>query len=99
MKQLVIGIYIRFTSFHFILQFKVRIVVKEWQFSDGSHSLNNFRVSSQQSHNGPTHVLSTGRKLYITVMEGKNLAAKDKSGKFEPYVKLQYGKVGDTGSI
>ena len=29
-------------------------------------------------------------------MEGKDFAGKDKSGKFDPYVKLQYGKVGKT---
>ncbi|KAF7836908.1 synaptotagmin-5 isoform X1 [Senna tora] len=80
-------------------ELKVRIVVKEWQFSDGTHSLNNFRVNSLQV-NGSSHLLlRTGRKLHVTVLEGRNLAAKDKSGNFEPYIKLQYGKVGDTGSI
>ncbi|XP_028786874.1 extended synaptotagmin-1-like [Neltuma alba] len=74
-------------------ELKVRIVVKEWQFSDGSHSLNNFRLNSQHSLNGSSPLLPrTGRKLNITVVEGKNLSAKDKSGKFEPYIKLQYGK-------
>lgn len=29
----------------------------------------------------------------VTVVEGRNLTAKDKSGKCNPYVKLQYGKV------
>ncbi|KAF7819880.1 synaptotagmin-5 isoform X1 [Senna tora] len=75
-------------------ELKVRIVVKEWQYSDGSHSLTKFSVSPQHSLNGSSNLLSrTGRKLNITVVEGKNFAAKDKSGKFDPYVKLQYGKV------
>lgn len=71
------------------------IVVKEWQFSDGSHSLNSIRSSnSQQSINGsPNFQLKTGRKISVTVAEGRDLAAKDKNGKFDPYIKLQYGKV------
>ncbi|XP_019457985.1 PREDICTED: extended synaptotagmin-1-like isoform X2 [Lupinus angustifolius] len=74
-------------------ELKVSIVVKEWQFSDGSHSLNNIRANSQQSLNGSSNLqLKTGRKLIITVVEGKDLATKDKSGKFDPYFKLQYGK-------
>lgn len=74
------------------------IVVKEWQFSDGSHSLNSLRSSSsQQSINGsPNFQLKTGRKISVTIVEGKDLAAKDKSGKFDPYIKLQYGKVSGT---
>ncbi|KAK3225323.1 hypothetical protein Dsin_005185 [Dipteronia sinensis] len=72
----------------------VKLVLKEWQFSDGSHSLNNFRVGSQQSLNGSSNFLSiTGRKVSITVVEGTDLVLKDKSGKFDPYVKLQYGKI------
>ncbi|XP_004512919.1 uncharacterized protein [Cicer arietinum] len=75
-------------------ELKVSIVVKEWQFSDGTHSLNNFRNNSQQSLNGSSNLqLRTGTKLNITVVEGKDLAAKEKSGKFDPYIKLQYGKV------
>ncbi|XP_061357579.1 synaptotagmin-5-like isoform X2 [Gastrolobium bilobum] len=75
-------------------ELKVSIVVKEWQFSDGSHSLNNLRSSSQQSLNGSSNLqLRTGRKLNVTIVEGKDLAAKEKSGKFDPYIKLQYGKV------
>ncbi|XP_015966672.1 synaptotagmin-5 [Arachis duranensis] len=74
-------------------ELKVSIVVKEWQYSDGTHSLNSLRSSSQSSVSGSSNIqLRTGRKLNITVMEGKDLAAKDKSGKFDPYVKLQYGK-------
>ncbi|KAJ4713403.1 Synaptotagmin like [Melia azedarach] len=72
----------------------VRLVVKEWQFSDGSHSLNNFRVSSQQSLYRSSNFLSgTGRKINVIVMEGKDLMSKDRSGKYDSYVKLQYGKI------
>ncbi|CAL5186561.1 unnamed protein product [Lathyrus oleraceus] len=76
-------------------ELKVSIVVKEWQFSDGTHSLNKLRNNSQQSLNGSSNLqLKTGKKLNITVIEGKDLAAaKDKYGKFDPYIKLQYGKV------
>ncbi|XP_034673142.1 synaptotagmin-5 isoform X2 [Vitis riparia] len=71
----------------------VRLVVKEWQFTDGSHSSNNFRVSPQQSLYGSSNFPSgTGRKINITVVEGKDLIA-NKSGRCDPYVKLQYGKV------
>lgn len=73
----------------------MRLVLKEWQFSDGSHSLNNYHLSLRQSINGTSTVLAnTGRKINITVVEGKDLVAKEKSGKYDPYVKLQYGKVG-----
>lgn len=72
----------------------VRLVLKEWQFSDGSYSLNNFPLSSRNSLNGSSNLLSkTGRKLNVTVVEGKDLISKDRNGKCEPYVKLQYGKV------
>ncbi|KAK3020602.1 hypothetical protein RJ639_046688 [Escallonia herrerae] len=71
----------------------VRLVLKEWQFSDGSHSLNASHLNFQQSLNGSSNFLSiTGRKIYVTVVEGKDLAVKDKFGKSDPYVKLQYGK-------
>ncbi|KAJ7975131.1 putative Synaptotagmin [Quillaja saponaria] len=71
----------------------VSLVLEEWQFSDGSHSLNNSRISSQQSLYGSSHLLSrTGRKINITVVEGNDLTVKDKSGKCNPYIKLQYGK-------
>lgn len=72
----------------------MRLVLKEWQFSDGSHSLNNFHSGSQQSLSGSSNFISrTGRKINVTVVEGKDLMPKDKSGKCDPYVKLQYGKV------
>jgi hypothetical protein len=76
----------------------VSIVVKEWQFSDGTHSLKNLRNNSQPSLNGSSNIqLRTGKKLNITVVEGKDLAtAKEKSGKFDPYIKLQYGKVSNS---
>ncbi|XP_059644013.1 uncharacterized protein LOC132285804 [Cornus florida] len=71
----------------------VKLVLKEWQFSDGSHSINSFQLSSRQSLNGSSNFPSrTGRKIYVTVVEGKDLVAKDKFGKCDPYVKLQYGK-------
>ncbi|XP_042388775.1 extended synaptotagmin-1-like isoform X1 [Zingiber officinale] len=62
----------------------VRLVLREWQFSDGSTIL-----SKSVPHYLQTR---TERKLKVTVLEGRNLATKDKSGKCDPYVKLQYGK-------
>ena len=77
-----------------VLQLAVRLVVKEWQFSDGSLSFNNFRASSQPSLNGSSNFFSrTGRKINVTVVEGKELITKEKCGKCNPYVKLQYVKV------
>ncbi|KAF8399118.1 hypothetical protein HHK36_014983 [Tetracentron sinense] len=79
----------------------VKLVLKEWQFSDGSNILNNFfHIGSQQSLGGSSNFQSrtsnfqsrTGRKINVTVMEGKDLSGKDKFGKCNPYVKLQYGK-------
>ncbi|KAJ4960703.1 hypothetical protein NE237_020613 [Protea cynaroides] len=73
----------------------VRLVLKEWQFSDGSNNslVNISHLYSQQSLNGSSSIQSmTGRKLNVTVMEAKDLIAKDRSGKCDPYVKLQYGK-------
>ena len=88
-------VFIFFPLFKLILQLTVRLVLKEWQFSDGSHSLNSYHLSLRQSINGTSTVLArTGRKINITVVEGKDLIAKEKSGKCDPYVKLQYGKVG-----
>jgi len=76
----------------------VRLVIKEWQFSDGSVSLrNSLSRQSQPSIYGSSNLQSrTGRKLMVTVVEGRNLTTRDKSGKCDPYVKLQYGKVGCT---
>nr|TKR90327.1 C2 domain-containing family protein [Populus alba] len=72
----------------------VKIVVKEWQFSDGSLSLNKFNISSQKLMYGSSILLSrTGRKINVAIMEGKDLISKERSGKCDPYVKLQYGKV------
>ncbi|XP_065860725.1 uncharacterized protein [Euphorbia lathyris] len=72
----------------------VRLVLKEWQFSDGSHSFNKFPVSSLQSINGSSNSFPrTGRKINVIVVEGKDLTGKERSGKCNPYVKLQYGKV------
>ncbi|KAI8528684.1 hypothetical protein RHMOL_Rhmol12G0166700 [Rhododendron molle] len=68
----------------------VKLVLKEWLFSDGSYSLNSFGRSSRP---GSSNFLTrTGRKICITVVEGKDLLVKDKFGKSDPYVKLQYGK-------
>lgn len=73
----------------------VRLVLKEWQFSDGSiSSSNSLSGISQPSLHSSSHLqLTTGRKLKVTVVEGRNLTTKDKSGKCDPYIKLQYGKV------
>lgn len=78
-----------------VLQLKVKLVLKEWQFSDGSHSMNNFHLNSRASSlYGSSNLLTrTGRKIYVTVVEGKDLMVKDRFGKCDPYVKLQYGKV------
>ncbi|KAL6550102.1 MYF24 [Orobanche minor] len=71
----------------------VRLVLKEWQFSDGSHSLTSFGTGSRHPVSGPSNYLSkTGRKICITVIEGKDLVVKDKIGRSDPYVKMQYGK-------
>ncbi|XAR51289.1 hypothetical protein NMG60_11005883 [Bertholletia excelsa] len=72
----------------------VKLVLKEWQFSDGLHSFNGALQSSRQSLYGSSNVVHrTGRKICITIVEGKDLMVRDKFGKSDPYVKLQYGKV------
>lgn len=80
----------------FVFQLAVRLVLKEWQFSDGSVSLlSSINSQSLPSLNGSSSLQpKTGRKLMVTVVEGRNLPGRDKSGKCDPYVKLQYGKVG-----
>nr|GEX27569.1 C2 domain containing protein [Tanacetum cinerariifolium] len=72
---------------------KVKLTLKEWQFSGGLHSLSGSHLSTRASSLfGSTTNLQpkTGRKIYVTVVEGKELLEKDRSGK--SYVKLQYGK-------
>lgn len=73
----------------------MRLVLKEWQFADGSVSSNNTSViGSQRSMNRPSDDHPrTGRKIKLTVVEGRDLVVKDKAGKSNAYVKLQYGKV------
>lgn len=75
-------------------EIKVKLVLREWQFADGSRSLHSHNTSSSdQPLLGSSNFHSpTGRKLKITVVEGSNLAGKDKSRKNDPYIKLQYGK-------
>ncbi|CAA7397692.1 unnamed protein product [Spirodela intermedia] len=73
-------------------ELSVKLVLKEWHYSDGSHSLNSTAsILSQPSNSGfSSFQLGTGRKVKMTVIEGKNLLTK--SGKCSPYVKLHYGK-------
>ena len=79
----------------FCLQLTVSLVLKEWQFSDGSVTLSNSLSNEFQcSIDGSPKLQSrTGRKLRVKVVEGRALAVNSKSGKCDPYVKLQYGKV------
>ncbi|KAM1740389.1 hypothetical protein EV2_016335 [Malus domestica] len=71
----------------------VKLVLKEWQFSDGSH-VDSSLLTPRRSLFGSSNFLpKTGRKVNVTVMEGKDLVSKDRSGKCDPYVKLQYGKI------
>ncbi|CAH9143924.1 unnamed protein product [Cuscuta epithymum] len=73
----------------------VKLILKEWQFSDGSHTSRISHAGSEQPFNGsPTFPSNTGRKINVTVIEGKNLPSKDRNGKSGTgtYVKLQYGK-------
>lgn len=73
----------------------MRLLIKEWLYSDGLASWSKAHaVSPQQSIDDKTNFEPrTGKKLSITVLEGQNLSV-PKSGKCDPYVKLQYGKVG-----
>ncbi|CAO2185477.1 unnamed protein product [Urochloa humidicola] len=71
----------------------VSLVLKEWQFSDGSVTLNNSLSNGLHSLDGSPKLQSiTGRRLRVRVVEGRALTANSKSGKCDPYVKLQYGK-------
>ncbi|CAM8975289.1 unnamed protein product [Rhodiola kirilowii] len=77
-------------------ELKVRLVLKEWQFGEGSpaRSPNFHASSSRQSLNSLSSLpYKTGRKIRITIVEGKDIIARDKSGKTGAYVKLRYGKV------
>ncbi|CAA7053104.1 unnamed protein product [Microthlaspi erraticum] len=71
----------------------VKLLLKEWHFSDGSHSLNSGHSSSLQSLDASSSSLlsKTGRKIIVTVLAGKNLVS-DEAGKCDASVKLQYGK-------
>nr|GLL21967.1 synaptotagmin-5-like isoform X2 [Ipomoea trifida] len=76
-------------------ELSVKLALKEWQFSDGSHTTRLPQIGSQPSLNGSSNFpLNTGRKIYVTVIEGKNLPSKGRHGKSGSgtYVKLQYGK-------
>ncbi|XP_062198964.1 uncharacterized protein LOC133901402 isoform X2 [Phragmites australis] len=75
-------------------QLTVSLVLKEWQFSDGSVTLGNSLSDGLQSpFDGSQKLQSrTGRKLRVRVVEGRALTVNSKSGKCDPYVKLQYGK-------
>lgn len=75
-------------------QLTVKLVLREWTFSDDTNHLNNpSYISSQQSiYRASSIQPKTGRKLIITVMEGRDLVGRDKFGKSDSYIKLQYGK-------
>ena len=73
-----------------LLLISVNLVLREWQYIDGfrslhSHSTSNSQHSLLESSNFHS---PTGRKLKLTVVEGNNLARKDRSRKSDPYVKL-----------
>ncbi|XP_057952419.1 synaptotagmin-5 [Malania oleifera] len=74
-------------------ELKVKLVLKEWQFSDGSHSLNNSHLRSRNPLNGSSNIVAkTGRRINVIIVEGKDLIPREKAGKCNHYVKLQYGK-------
>eukprot|EP00249_Psilotum_nudum_P016358 c25782_g1_i1 orf=445-2988(-) len=74
-------------------EISVKLVMKEWQFGDGLTSSS--VVPGAQGAFGiwPSFQMATGRNLKVTVVEGRNLTAKDRFGKSDPYVKLRYGKI------
>lgn len=82
-----------------VLQLTVKLLLKEWQFSDGSKAVANYNpalvIHDQQNAVGtqPVQPTFTGRKLKISAIEGRNLAPMDRTGKSDPYLKLFYGKV------
>lgn len=84
-----------YLCFLFQMQLTAKLVLKEWQFSDGSNSIHTLQPGSRHSSNGSSanFLPTTGRKIYVTVVEGRNLVLKERFGKSDPYVKLQYGKV------
>lgn len=77
----------------------VKLVLKEWQFSDGSKAVANSSPSSsmlgQQNSAGAQSMRPTltGRKLRISAIEARDLAPMDRTGKSDPYLKLFYGKL------
>lgn len=77
----------------------VKLLLKEWQFSDGSKAVANYNpalvIHDQQNAVGtqPVQPTFTGRKLKISAIEGRNLAPMDRTGKSDPYLKLFYGKL------
>ncbi|KAJ1282797.1 hypothetical protein BS78_03G079300 [Paspalum vaginatum] len=72
----------------------VSLVLKEWQFSDGSVTLSDSLGNGlKSSFDGSPKLQSrTGRRLRVRVVEGRSLTVNGKSGKCDPYVKLQYEK-------
>ncbi|EFJ29672.1 plant synaptotagmin [Selaginella moellendorffii] len=68
----------------------VKLVLKEWCFADDPK--NSQTPLLQLDAFRSTRYL-TGRKIKVTVVEGRNLAPKDRSGKSDPYLKLQYNKI------
>jgi hypothetical protein len=70
-------------------------VLNEWQFADGSVTVSKSLSNGFQSSldGSPKLQPRTGSTLRVKVVEGRALAVNSKSGKCDPYVKLQYGKV------
>lgn len=74
------------------LQLTVSLKLEEWQFADGSVTVSNSLSSGLSLDALPKLQPRTGRMLRVKVVEGRALAVNSKSGKCDPYVKLQYGK-------